>query len=67
MQARALLTPEQLKKLKESPAPGGKGMKMHHGPGIPETEAVARTARTSPCTARPTGGRRLSAPADVAA
>ena len=38
MQARALLTPEQLKQLKESPAPGGgKGMKMHHGPGIPES------------------------------
>ena len=37
LQARALLTPEQLKKLKEPPAPGGgKDMKMHHGPGIPE-------------------------------
>ena len=38
LQARALLTPEQLKKLKEPPAPGGgKGMKMNHGPGIPES------------------------------
>ena len=38
MQARALLTPEQLKKLKETPGPGpgaGPGMMMHHGMGGP--------------------------------
>jgi len=36
LQARALLTPEQLKQLKEPPAPSGKGMKMHHDSGAPE-------------------------------
>jgi len=36
MQARALLTPEQLKKLKDSPGHGGMGMNMHHGSGAPE-------------------------------
>lgn len=37
MQARALLTPEQLKKLKAAPGPGASsGMMMHHGSGGPE-------------------------------
>lgn len=37
LQARALLTPEQQKKLKESHGPGGDaGMMMHHGSGAPE-------------------------------
>jgi Spy/CpxP family protein refolding chaperone len=37
MQARALLTPEQLKQLKEPPSHGGgKSMKMHPGSGTPE-------------------------------
>ena len=37
MQARALLTPEQLKQLKEPPSKSGStGMMLHHGPGSPE-------------------------------